>query len=207
MMIGQFIYAQNSDSPKSNFKNDFGIDVTQFFTVFNSNFTSNSPYFITYRRNYEKGALRFGLGGRSNSSNSNVNPQLTDFDVASHQLDFRAGYEWQSNFAKRWQVYYGVDAGYGLLHNVSTLISSTGDESWRQKEHTDVYSLSPMLGFKFKLNNRLTLASEASYKLSHVYYSANAQQEQTGNDVNAPKRRSWNANFVAPNAVYLICFF
>ena len=52
VLIGQFIYAQNNDSPTTNYKNDIGFDATHFLTFLNSNLSSNSSYFLTYRRNW-----------------------------------------------------------------------------------------------------------------------------------------------------------
>lgn len=204
MVIGQFIYAQNSDSPEVQYKNDLGFDVSRFVTIFNSNFESNSPYVFTYRRNYEKGALRFGLGGRTSTSSNSIEP-TNDIDQANHSLNFRVGYEWQTNFEKRWQLYYGLDGSYSLDH---TMVKQQNlGETTKVVTHVDEYGLSPVVGLKFKLNKRLSLATETSVMLSHVYQSQSNTNETTGVSYGVFKNRIWRGNFIAPSSVFLLCYF
>ena len=147
-------------------KNEFGVEVTNFYGLINTEFESNNPYFVTYRRHFGNWALRAGAGGTLNNVAHQVNGIDTGKDVEMG-VTISAGYERQIWFGNRWGFYYGADVTYSQGYNGQQVI--IGDSS---DVFTEVNTLSSgvalLAGFRFRLNKRLSLGTTASYWVGAV---------------------------------------
>ena len=171
---------EGSESTSEEMKNEIGIDATGFIKQYLSFGYSDYPqnyyptYFMTYRRKFDAGNIRVGLGGDYQTRNI-LSPYAGDsnkYRTTSYSMIFRLGWEWKSNIGKRWQVYYGGDVRYVLNYDKNDAPFFNGGYANGYENKTKVYQVGPILGFRFKLNKRLSLRTESALYLSYV--------EQTG---------------------------
>lgn len=156
------VYAQDTTKTKT-YKNEFGLDVTGFLRQFQpSNNSSGSNYFpvyyLTYRRHFGRCNLRAGLGGAYSMQPAN-SPWMRQSQV---QINARVGWEWTDEISKRWQVFYGIDYRQGFSSNRVTIPPTNSDYITHRDINMVRYGIAPVLGFRFRVNERLSLATEAS---------------------------------------------
>ena len=145
------IFSTLTYSQNPNYNSQIGIDATGFlsqFLNFGGSSSNRSPYYFTYRKLGENKNTRIGLG-------ADLDIQLSN-ERSSNSIDFRAGNEKFNDFGKRWRALYGWDFKLGLdlitnanSGNVANLRLGTG----------------PFVGLQFRLNERISFATETSYDL------------------------------------------
>lgn len=168
-----FLYSQ-SDSIYKKYRHELGADITglleQFFNLNYSNGMYYTPpvptYLVTYRYYIKKSNIRFGVGGNYNKSSVpgyTINGQEKTFYNTSNQFSFRLGYEFVNELSKKWQAFYGLD--------FRPSFANTTNETWFSNvgylngyiNKTTTYGLAPLLGFRFRINNRVSLTTETSF--------------------------------------------
>ena len=212
-------FAQDTTSTKV-YPNEFGIDVTNFikqFLNFNNNSTGGnyySPtYYLTYRRHFKCGNIRFAVGGAF--SHQDIAPA---FDQDSHKYesnsssyDVRIGWEFTSEISKRWQVFYGADFRPTYSHNKNDAPYWNGGYANGSESKTEFYTAAPLLGFRFRLTSRLSLTTEASFSInwqtitSRRYYIPVTSQYPPKPDETSPTVKKMYSNFSQP--IFLILTF
>lgn len=163
------------------YRNELGIDVLGTIRFFKfpgaSDVYSYTPnYFLTYRRYFDRGNIRFGVGGEISKSEQPhpFGAQVT-YDRLLNSMDSRFGWEFKSVLTKRWQVFYGIDFGYSILNFKNEASYFSGGYAVGTESHAKTYSLAPVLGFRFKLTDRISLLTEAnfSFNVSKSYKNRN----------------------------------
>jgi len=107
---------------------------------------------FSYKYLKNKSALRFGLGGQYQKeiTDNNNNSQ---FDQRSFSV--RLGFEKQKHVSDKWQYYFGWDLKFNAFNK-------NNPNSFSSRVKSKTFSVSPLLGFQFRLTPHLFLQSEAS---------------------------------------------
>ena len=168
------IHAQDSTSLTKVYHNEFGIDVTGFlkqFFNFNQGQGSSSyypVYYLTYRRHFTKGNIRFAIGG--DFENRDIPPTNDDdkniYRDKSYSLDLRLGWEFFNDISKRWQVFYGLDFISSSYHTKNDVQYFSGDYAYGSETKAQTFGLAPLLGFRYKITNRLSISTQTSFSIN-----------------------------------------
>jgi len=201
--VGPLTYGQEVESPPDSFKNDVGVDFTRFFRFLNSNLNSDYPYYLTYRRNFDNSSLRAGFGG--GTSISTLTDSIALRSVATN-FSMRIGFEWQKNFDKRWQIYYGLDVTYVLANQHSEGIRSGTPEFWVRTRKISEIGFGPNLGVKFKINKRLSLATEANFIAAFSKMRSTTDYELTNSFDSNTETDEFGTSFYYPTSIFLLIY-
>jgi hypothetical protein len=213
------LYAQDTTKKSNIYRNEFGIDATGFikqFLNFNQSEFSNyySPtYYLTYRRHFNCGNLRFAIGGAVESQD--LSPVFVGdsnkYHMNSYSLDARLGWEFSSDLSKRWQVFYGLDFRPSYAYSKNDAPYWNGGYANGSENQSQIYAFAPLLGFRIKINNRLSLSTETSLSFnfsessSRRYYIPVTSQYPSIPDVLNPKTKRFYSSFSQP--VFMILTF
>jgi hypothetical protein len=208
--------AYSQDEFETENKNELGLDVTgfiRFFTQFqaSNDFNYQPTYYLTYRRLFENGNIRFGIGGDYDQF-ENTTP-LTDsltFLNKSSALSTRIGWEWKTKLSKRWSAYYGGDFRFTHSSGDNEAVFFNGGYAVGNEFTANTLGLSPILGFRFKLNDRISLLTEASLSFNYLIYD----QKDTSipitsglpaqDDIVQPQTNSFYTTFQQPISIYFV---
>lgn len=154
-------------APEKEYKNEFGVEVTTLMRSvlsFSALQYPSAPHFLSYRRHLGKGNIRAGLGGDYTNSET---PRLwlndsSEYLLLSYDIRFRIGYEWYSELSKHWQVFYGVDFRPRYRYHKNDASSFDGIYIHGNEEESWQYALAPVIGFRFRITDRISLLTEAS---------------------------------------------
>ncbi len=197
--------AQNQAIESAN-HHEIGVDAApllqQFFNFGNARFYGNG-YSLMYRYHFNKVAIRAGVGGYARSSEDVTNDTIREINEWT-RVDFRVGIERKVDFKMRWQFFYGIDfrsAFYTSTRRSEYNIANYYEDNGR----VDYYGFSPLLGFRFKINDRISLTTESSF--SFMYHKSRTERL----DSRAPQydrittSKGYDTEFVPP--VYLFFTF
>ena len=215
------VKSDKSDTNKV-YKNELGVDVTGFFRRFfpviqtdyyGQYYYIESPaYYLTYRRHFKGGNIRGGIGGdfsRRDVKNYYNTTDTKKYFSLNQSISTRLGWEFTNELSKKWQVYYGLDLKFskqyystnGYYFNADYI---TGYEYTAQK-----YGIAPLLGFRFKLTNRLSLTTEACLTVnfensySERTFTPTSNLYPSKNKEVTPRMNSISSNFTQPLSVIL----
>jgi len=163
--------AQTEAAPK---KNEVGTDITALINqVFNFNSSNNfdpysSVYQLTYKRHFKKFSARVGVGGSTafqEDYNSNYNEVYTR---SFNNMSYRLGIEKPIELSTRWNFYYGVDFKHSISNSSSEFNYQNGGWIVGSNRENTILGISPLFGIEFRLNERISLQTEANF---FAYYS------------------------------------
>lgn len=210
---------ENSDRSHNN---EFGVDATGFIRQF-LNFNSSTGqstiyepiYYLTYRRHFPIGNIRFAIGGNfaNNEYTSNSLPVDTlIYHSNSSSVNARIGWEFTSEISKRWQVFYGVDfrPSYVYFLNEGNY-STSGINRYVAKTETkrQVYGGAPLLGFRYRITQRLSVVTEASFSVNRqisetkTTYVGRTSATPFKADDKFPKLKTAYTQFTQPISLFL----
>ncbi len=191
-----------SDTTKKDFKNVIALDATgllrQFFN-FSTNSYFNYPYMISYRRIFKNNAARILAGGSFSSEKSFQNDTLPNLREYNN-FNIGIGFEHYSYLLKRWNLYFGADAIMNYRNN-SSQTSWTTTISRKQDVTSYGYGLSPFLGIQFKINSRLSVATETSYEITYTTNRRSDTQTPNPSYDSHSKSNGFQTNFNAPTSL------
>lgn len=178
LLISLHSYSQ-SDTVAKKHRHELGADVTgllkQFFN-FNSdpyNYNTYTPtYYVSYRYYLKNANIRFGIGGsyyKNSTPTYTINGQEKTLFNMQNNLSLRIGYEFKSELSKRWQVFYGADfrPTFSTMNNQAQY--ANGGYINGRSEEIDTYGIAPLLGFRFRLSNRVSITTEMSFSLNYTH--------------------------------------
>jgi hypothetical protein len=209
--------AQDS-TQATRYKNEFGIDATGFLKQFVYLNGTQFPeyytpvYYLTYRRHIGKCNLRAAIGGLVfhqpfDSPYGTGDPN--SYEHSNVQVDARIGWEWTNELSRRWQVFYGADYRQGFIHDKNDAPYWNGGYAYGRETTFLSYGVAPLLGFRFRLTERLSLATEASFGFylstseTRKYYQPVSPQYPPMPDELSPKYRSYRTSFAQPLSVFI----
>lgn len=214
LLLVQYSFSQTDTTNR--YKNEFGIDITgtiRFFTKFQNtsdyNYTPN--YFLTYRRYFEPGNIRFAIGGSaSNQEQPSPFGDSAVYRLISNSMDTRLGWEFKSELSKRWQVFYGLDFRFSFGNTKNEAAFFNGGYAYGFETHFTNFGFSPVLGFRFNINDRISLLTEANFSVNFSKYYKNRDFyiPLAGNpeipDKTSPDTKSFYTQFAQPIAIYFV---
>lgn len=156
------------------YKNEFGIDATSFIRQFLKIDASGLGvdyyplYYITYRRLTKVGNIRAAVGGdfADRKINSSLSTDSNQYYFKSHTLNFRVGWEFVTNISKRWQTFYGADVCFGIQKSRDDVRYWNGGYAHGIEASINNYALAPLLGFRYRLNDRVSIGTETSFSFN-----------------------------------------
>lgn len=172
VLLATFVFGQvvtPPDSTKKEFKNALVIDATgllqQFFHISEGSYFYD-PYILRYKRFFKSNALRINVGGGYHSYDNDIT-NLTGYKDYNGYVEFAVGFEHYVYLSKRWNLYFGADAIFdykveGYHHHYLDSIT------YRSSGISYGYGVSPLLGVQFRINSRLSIATETSYDFQIV---------------------------------------
>lgn len=180
---------------------EIGIDASSFLAQIlpgNGGY-QNTPFFLMYRYHFPKSALRFGIGGYATKDDAITNDTASSLYQRSG-LFLRVGYERKTDFGKHWQFFYGLDARF-QFYNLENSNDYSQSLSLRYTQESSYYGVAPLMGFRFKINERISVTTEASFLLA--FYTEENRYEWTPEEEpyrtnEFQKREGYTAEFRQP---------
>lgn len=185
------MHASAQDSTvKSIYHHELGVDAGPFLSQFigrgsGSFWTSN--YSLMYRYHFDNIAIRARVGGFADNDDYTTNDTIKN-TREEERLYGRIGIERKVDFKKRWQFFYGID--FVAETRSQNSLSDYGNEERKNRSHIQSYGAAPLIGFRFKINDRISVSTESSYgffytktheeSLSNVNYQWNRVLDGTG---------------------------
>ena len=189
-------------------KNEFGVEVTNFYGLINTNFQSNNPYFFTYRRHYGTWALRGGAGGTLNNLSHQANGDDSGKSL-NMAVNVSAGYERQIWFGKRWGFYYGADGTFHAGYSGEQTIMGRSDTF--TEVNTMRTGVALLAGFRFRMNKRMSFGTTTSYWVGAVSERVDVNFKDWNNSDNntSSNQRSdgFQSTFGQPYSIYVLFDF
>ena len=204
------------------YHNELGVDVTGFFRRFfplvqmdyyGPTYYIESPdYYLTYRRLFKCGNLRAGIGG--DFSKRDVKNYMNTLDTKkyvslNHSIAARLGWEFTNELSKRWQVYYGLDLKFSQQYYNNNGSSFNTEYTVGYESTAQNYVISPLLGFRFKITNRLSLTTEACLSVNfenseykRTYTPTSSIYPSKSDDI-SPRTNSISSSFTQPFSIIL----
>ena len=211
----QASFAQDSIKKAKVYHNEFGVDVTGFikqFFNFDQYSSAYAPtYYVTYRRHFKAGNIRFAIGGDFDTQE--LAPAFAQdsnkYHKSSYSFDARIGWEFTSDLGKRWQVFYGVDFKPTYAYYKNDAPYWNGGYANGTENKTAIYGIAPLLGFRIKLNERLSITTETCYAINLAitsgkrYFIPVTSQYPPQPDIVTPKAQRIYSSFSQPLSLTL----
>ena len=167
-----FFRAQDTLKPVR--RNELGLDFTpliKFYLNVGNNSTSlpyQPVYYLTYRYHFKKSNIRCAIGGdyADSEASSPYSGDTKTYHNTSHALYFRIGYERFENLSKRWQIFYGIDFRPSVIYEKNDAPYWNGGYANGVEDQTVSLGIAPLLGLRFRINNRVSILTESSYQLN-----------------------------------------
>jgi hypothetical protein len=215
--MGMTQNAQQNNDSFSYHHHELGLDGTSFikqFLTFNNQSQAYFPlYYLTYRFHFKNNSnLRTAIGGKYKKENTKA-PSSSDPNRAKDyekSFDFRIGYELTKKLSKRWNAFYGMDLRPSVSHIKND--ASGQINGYQRGTMTDIkqFGVAPLLGFKFEINSRVSLTTEASFSInyyeefSHSYYKPLFDGVPPKPDDNKKDAYNWYSSLNQPLFIILV---
>lgn len=168
MLAWTSMQAQDLNELGKQYKQQVGIDATalidRIFSISESTSFENPVYYLTYRKYGPEKNFRFGVGMDWDLERVAGEP------ISDVTINLRFGSEKFHDFAKRWRIFHGWDTKVNFSHRKSPNFVSN---------NTFAFGLAPLIGFQFRINERLSLATEATYNL-FLFVNNNSDETTVG---------------------------
>lgn len=166
VFIGTMAYSQDTATCKGH-NHEIGLDATPllqqfFFLNIDQNYPVINPYHIMYRYHMNQWAIRGGIGGYYWTDEYKPD-ETTLFNRKQSLLQFRLGMEHKIEMGRRWQCFYGLDLLTNTNHDHDDYQYSNGSQIVGCYKMIS-YGVAPILGFRFKISDRISLTTESSYQ-------------------------------------------
>lgn len=170
--IMQPAYGSDTTTTKKH-KHEIGIDMTNFVKSYlnfggqnYSGINYQPAYYLSYRYLLSESInIRSGIGLHYKQTNLNGYNSPNQLMSTQRGIDLRIGIERYYELSKRFQAYYGLDLRPGYSYYKSDANYANAGYFNGSEQESMNYSLSPILGIRFKINSRLSLFTEANYQL------------------------------------------
>ena len=209
-------FGQDSTKTKG-YNNEFGIDATafikQFFNLNSAQYPDNysATYYLTYRRHFKCGNIRFAIGGSyaDYDLSSGWQADSNKYHYNSYSISSRIGWEFFSNLSKRWQTFYGLDFRPTIAYTKNDAPYWNGGYANGYESKSQIYSIAPLLGFRFRLNDRLSISTETSFSINwqvdnnRKYFIPMKSTDPPLPDIVSPKTKKLVTGFSQPISLIL----
>ncbi len=193
------ISAQDSLPPK---KHELAFDIVPLLnnTIFRSPGYHYNPYQLLYRYHFDKWSLRARVGAYIDHGET-IKDSIKDYSEVT-QLEGSLGIERKVNLYKQFQIFYGLDF-FTRYAEYKTRTEQTR-VAWDSRfTKSNDYGVAPFLGFRYKLNNRLSITTETNWRLFYTHYLGERRyfpDNQYGTKVTS---KEWNTEYTPPTSIYI----
>jgi hypothetical protein len=172
------LYSQDLPDLKA-YSKDIGFNTNFLFDgIFN---TTGSPFDLMLKKQKMSHlANRFGLSLYANISTNTRNGSGYNYKYDNYSLSLSFGKEKQNQLSKRWIFYYGADLAPFYLHYKNGFYYDNQLQNESTNEEIGL-QVSPFLGIRFQINDRLYVATEAIFRLA---YSLNKTSSKSYDNTN-----------------------
>lgn len=170
-------------------------------------------YYLTYRRYFKPGNIRAAIGGYYSASPiQNTQIDTGEYYVIRRAMAVRAGWEFCSELSKRWQAFYGLDVLFSGEYYQNDWIFSNGGYQNGRIDILKSIGLGPILGFRFRLNPRLSLSTETRFSIHrlqdyHRQWSVPIDNPLPLLPDEITDVKSWRTEFAAPTSLFFTFSF
>ena len=177
-----------------------GVEATALLRqFFNSPYSSQYPYQVTYR--YLTGATAFRAGMNAFASNGSHETNGT-FD-RDHSIAVRVGFgiEKYMYLLPRLNFYYGAELIAGFRD--SRLVSNAGAFNELRRTYSNYEAgVSPLIGIQYRFHPRISVSTETLYQLT--YEVANQTEKYTTISLSGFDRTSavFRTSYVLPTSIH-----
>jgi hypothetical protein len=152
--------------------NELGIDATAFvkrFLNFGTDpFYLDFPYYVTYRRHFRFGNIRFAIGGtfRDYDISAPFDGDTNSYHANASEVNARIGWEFFTDLDRRWQAFYGVDFRPTFVHDKNDApYWNGGYANGREVKYRNL-GIAALLGIRYRLTRRVSLSTETHVSLN-----------------------------------------
>ncbi|MTI31917.1 hypothetical protein [Xanthovirga aplysinae] len=180
ILIYTSTYSQNTDNEevKIRYKNEIGLDLGAFLTKENNGSIialddNNQPiyflnsyenyqpiYFLNYKILGKKVNGRFALGGKLFTF-----PRTEDPEGNTNSIFLKIGFEAFKEISQKWEFYGGADLNSEFY---SSSIPNPVQHNSKIKGKVNVIGWGPLLGFRFKVHQRVNFQFESALRINHA---------------------------------------
>ncbi|MFK8009723.1 MAG: outer membrane beta-barrel protein [Saprospiraceae bacterium] len=202
------INSEEETKKERKFFNEIGIGtsiITQFFKGEENSIIQN-PYFFTYKFIYGNFALRAGLGGKLDESESFIDGTSDKLTLKKSNFDWRIGLEYRMPIGERWLGTFGAD--YVAKKTFDERVSNSGFDKVVIADNQVGSGGGLAIGVQYALTPKLMLGTEAAF------YYLNVERKQMTTFENLPEFNTdpeINNNRITqsllPSSIYLIFHF
>jgi hypothetical protein len=169
LMTSSFFAIAQSDDKIKKYSHLVGLQVNQLIRQvlnFGGNSAAiNNPYLLTYslQRIAKKDALDIGLGYTYTNSFQNDGNLKNENHL--NELYLRVGYQTQLFSSGRFTSQFSIHGLFELFNNKTKVEQDFNSQITKVNTKSDIvrYGISPTLGLRYKINDRLFIGTEASY--------------------------------------------
>jgi hypothetical protein len=144
--------------------------ITQFLKTEESAINQN-PYFLTYKLAFENFAVRAGLGGKLDETESFIDGTTDKLTVKKSNVDWRVGMEYRMPIGEKWLGTFGAD--YVAKKTFDERVSNSGFDKVVISDNQVGSGGGLAIGVQYALTPKLMLGTEAAF------YYLNVERKQT----------------------------
>jgi hypothetical protein len=187
-------------------KNDIGFN-TNF--ILNGIFNSGSnPFSFVYKHQAAaQSAVRFGVSFNVNLNSISGNP--TNYSQQNfYSVTPSIGKEWQLQLSKRWIWYYGSDVRASFSESNYKYFNDGQVSTERQSSYFGL-SVSPFLGIRFTINERLYAATEANLNIGYNHQQGSEKTYTSGSPISSQEytTNGFTANTASAFGIFIFYRF
>jgi len=150
----------SAQSQSQTYNNELGVDVTSLVGRLMGTGYGGGVYDFTYKKHFEKVTMRFGLGIFSTFS------EREEFEIIGSDDQFnlsaRVGVEKAFTVTPNWNVFYGFDVRYSLSSSTYEYVYGDGEYQIERNFASNSVGFAPIVGLEYRVNNRISIRTEAS---------------------------------------------
>jgi len=196
---------QTADTVQKEYNNIISIDATSLLLQFinHNEYTPlwYSPYILSYKRILGNNALRIGIGGSSYQSSISEDDDTLKSAYSYYNIRLGLGYEHHVTLSKRWMMYFGADIIGSYSSQLQRIEYTPTYDVRKYSENSYGIGISPLLGFSFTLNKRLSIGTEACYDVVCQFTKTISQYSLYPNADRTDIRNDFFMSFHAPTAI------
>ncbi len=117
-------------------------------------------------------------------------------------LEGSMGIERKVNLYKKFQVFFGADffIRYFEVENISRQSRYTWDNRYTKSND---YGIAPFIGFRYKLNNRISITTESNIKLFYTDYHNGRNYFPDNQYGYSATSKKWKTEYTPPTSIYV----
>jgi hypothetical protein len=182
---------------------EIGLDISRAVSIFNGNRTASGEF--VFRKPYNKSAIRARLGMSFGLTDQTANMDMNTSNSSRSNIYMGIGYERHVFLIEKWTLYYGGELGSFSDRSHAKQEIPTQNRYADSFINTQGASLSPILGIRFKVNDRISFATESRFSLVGEKTTKRNETTSGGSNRSVEEEEfSFSGAFTSPYSLYLL---